>query len=215
MRKGKQFVSCADLTEESRLWQAGCRRVAGLDEAGRGAWAGPVLAAAVVLPPGRSDLVAALRGVNDSKQLTARRRAELYPLIWQTALAVGVGQASSQFIDKHGIVPATHAAMRRALRQLALAPDYLLIDALRLPGVEVPQLGLIHGDARVLSIAAASIVAKVTRDRLMLAFEQQYPGYGFAAHKGYGTAAHRAALQRLGPCAAHRLSFAPLKQRFE
>ena len=208
----ERHPNCADLTEESSLWQAGYRCVVGLDEAGRGAWAGPVVAAAVVLPPRRSDLAAALCGVNDSKQLSPRRREELYPLIWQTALAVGVGQAGPQFIDAHGIVPATHEAMRMALRQLVVAPDYLLIDALRLPGVKVPQRGLIHGDARVLSIAAASIVAKVTRDRLMVALEPQHPGYGFAAHKGYGTATHRAALQRLGPCAIHRLSFSPLRQ---
>ena len=151
--------------------------------------------------------------VNDSKQLTPLRRAQLYPVILQTALAVGVGLCSAQYIDQHGIVPATHEAMRLALRDLRLPPDYLLIDALTLPGVAWPQRGLIQGDAHVLSIAAASIVAKVTRDRWMVHLDAQQPGYGFAAHKGYGTAAHRAALARLGPCAQHRMTFAPLREQ--
>lgn len=185
--------------------------MAGLDEAGRGAWAGPVAAAAVVLSPQRADLASVLCGVNDSKQLTPRQRERLYPLILETALAVGVGLCSARYIDQHGIVPATQEAMRRALRQLALPPDYLLIDAIALPDVRVPQRGLIKGDACVLSIAAASIVAKVTRDHCMIELDRELTGYGFAKHKGYGTAAHRAALGRLGPCLQHRMSFAPLR----
>lgn len=196
---------------EREMWAAGCLRIAGLDEAGRGAWAGPVVAAAVVLPPGRSDLQTVLQAVNDSKQLAPRQREALFPLICRTALAVGVGRASARFIDAAGIVPATHRAMSMALRNLGVSPDCLLIDALELPRTEQPQRGVIHGDALVLSIAAASIIAKVSRDRLMVALDKRLPGYGFATHKGYGTRAHRAALERFGPCAAHRLSFAPLR----
>jgi len=189
----------------------GYLRVAGLDEAGRGAWAGPVVAAAVVLPPNRGDLKQVLGGVDDSKQLTAKQREALFPLICGTALAVGVGTASARFIDTAGIVPATRRAMSIALRDLGLCPDWLLIDALGLPRAQQAQRSVIRGDALVLSIAAASIVAKVSRDRLMVALDARLPGYGFATHKGYGTRAHRAALERLGPCQAHRMSFAPLR----
>ena len=197
--------------QERELWGAGYRRVAGLDEAGRGSWAGPVVAAAVVLPPDCPDVASVLCDVRDSKALTPRRREALFPLICETALAVGVGMASSDFIDTHRIIKATQQSMIMALRNLSFAPDYLLIDALKLPQVDVLQLALIKGDTHVLSIAAASIVAKVFRDRLMIALEGYQPGYGFAAHKGYGTPGHRAALERLGPCWAHRLSFAPMR----
>ena len=197
--------------QERELWGAGYRRVAGLDEAGRGSWAGPVVAAAVVLPPDCPDVASVLCDVRDSKALTPRRREALFPLICETALAVGVGMASSDFIDTHRIIKATQQSMIMALRNLSVTPDYLLIDALKLPQVDVLQLALIKGDTHVLSIAAASIVAKVFRDRLMIALEGYQPGYGFAAHKGYGTPGHRAALERLGPCWAHRLSFAPMR----
>ena len=198
------------LEQERELWAAGYRWLAGLDEAGRGAWAGPVVAAAVVLPE-RDDIESLLRGVRDSKILTPRQREALVPVIHQTALAVGVGMASARFIDRRGIVPATRQAMAMAVHNLSLQPHHLLIDALRLPDVPLPQRALIKGDAYVLSIAAASIVAKVFRDRLMVSLGTCYRGYGFAAHKGYGTAAHRAALQQLGPCPEHRMSFAPLR----
>jgi ribonuclease HII len=204
-------VSGPSLELERELWLSGLLRIAGLDEAGRGAWAGPVVAAAVVLPPDRGNLQQVLEGVNDSKQLAARRREALFPLICRTALAVGVGRASARFIDVAGIVPATHRAMSMALCNLGVSIDFLLIDGLQLPQFGQPQRAVIHGDALVLSIAAASIVAKVSRDRLMVALGKRQPGYGFTAHKGYGTRAHRAALERLGPCAAHRLSFAPLR----
>jgi ribonuclease HII len=207
---------CADwlgLEQERELWTAGYRWLAGLDEVGRGAWAGPVVAAAVVLPAERNDIDSVLCGVRDSKALTPRQREALFPLIYRTALGVGVGMASSRFIDRWGIVPATRQAMAMAVRNLPLEPHYLLIDALKLPDVQLPQRGLIKGDTHVLSIAAASIVAKVFRDRLMVALGGRYCDYGFAAHKGYGTAAHRAALQRLGPCPEHRMSFAPLRVR--
>jgi len=201
------------LEQERELWAAGYRWLAGIDEAGRGAWAGPVVAAAVVLPAERNDLATILCGVRDSKVLTPRQREALVPLIHQAALAVGIGMASSRFIDRRGIVPATRQAMAMAVHNLSLPPHCLLIDALKLPEVPLPQRALIKGDAHVLSIAAASIVAKVFRDRLMVALGERCCGYGFARHKGYGTAAHRAALQLLGPCPEHRLSFAPLRER--
>jgi ribonuclease HII len=201
-----------DLKLERELWALGYRWVAGLDEAGRGSWAGPVVAAAVVLPPERTDLAEALDGVRDSKQLTPRQRETLFPIVLHAALAVGIGLGSPGFIDRHGIVPATRRAMHMAVRNLSLVPDHLLIDALRLPDLDVPQRGMIHGDALVLSIAAASIVAKVFRDRVMIALELYHPGYGFASHKGYGVPAHVAALACLGPCPAHRMSFAPLRE---
>lgn len=199
------------LEQERELWAQGYRWLAGLDEAGRGAWAGPVVAAAVILPPYHSELSSILCEVRDSKVLTPLKREALFPLICVTSLTVGIGMASAQLVDALGIVKATQQAMFMAIRNLSLVPDYLLIDALRLPEVDIPQRGLIKGDAHVLSIAAASIVAKVFRDRVMIAIDKYQPGYGFAAHKGYGTPAHRAALERLGPCTIHRLSFAPLR----
>jgi len=202
-----------DLSLEQELWASGYRRVAGLDEAGRGAWAGPVVAAAVVLPPDCADLDRRLDGVRDSKQLTARQRGALLPKVLGTALAAGLGLAPSGFIDRYGIVPATRLAMHMALRNLALPAEYLLIDAVHLQQMDVPQRALFHGDALVLSIAAASIVAKVFRDHLMIDLDRYYPMYGFASHKGYGVPAHRAALANWGPCPAHRMSFAPLRAR--
>lgn len=200
------------LEAESALWDAGLRRIAGLDEAGRGAWAGPVVAAAVILPPKPSDVLRALAGVRDSKLLAPRKREALFRVVLRTCLAAGIGMASPQLVDRWGIVPATQQAMLMALHNLSISPDYLLIDAVHLPDIDIPQHSLPKGDARVLSIAAASIVAKVYRDRLMIALDHYQPGYGFAAHKGYGTPAHRAHLHRLGPCPSHRMSFAPLQQ---
>lgn len=196
---------------ETSLWSEGYRHVAGLDEAGRGAWAGPVVAAAVVLPPDGPQLLRRLEGVRDSKELTAARREALLAVIEQRALALGVGAVPPEEIDSLGIVPATRKAMALALQALSPRADYLLIDHLRLPGSLLPQHSLPKGDARVLSIAAASIVAKVSRDRLMVELETRFPGYGFARHKGYGTVQHRAALTALGPSAVHRFSFAPLR----
>jgi ribonuclease HII len=198
-----------DLEIEQSLWSAGVLNIAGLDEAGRGAWAGPVAAAAVVLPQ-RASLVSELSGVRDSKQMTPRQRQHWAGRIYEVAQAWAVGFASAAEIDEHGIVPATRLAMSRALGHLCLAPQQLLIDALRLPKVSLPQQALIKGDVRVLSIAAASVLAKTTRDALMIEMESEFPGYGFARHKGYGTALHRAALDLLGPCPQHRCSFAPL-----
>jgi ribonuclease HII len=200
------------LTYEIRLWDAGYRCIAGLDEAGRGAWAGPVVAAAVILPPHEPQLAEALSGVQDSKMLTAARREILLEAIEQHALAWGVGAVSPREIDTRGIVPATCRAMALALEALSTPADHLLIDYLPLPGVPLPQLSLPKGDALVLSIAAASIIAKVSRDRMMIDLDAQFPGYGFGQHKGYGTPQHQAALSSLGSCAAHRLSFAPLQR---
>lgn len=200
------------LAREARLWDEGYRRIAGLDEAGRGAWAGPVVAAAVILPPGDPGLASRMAGVRDSKMLSAARREALLEVIEHHALAWGVGAVPPAEIDKIGIVPATRAAMTLALQALSPLPDYLLIDHLSLPGVSISQRGLPKGDATVLSIAAASIVAKVSRDRMMVDLGDRFPGYGFERHKGYGTAQHQAALAALGPSAIHRLSFAPLQR---
>ncbi|HEY57548.1 MAG TPA: ribonuclease HII [Anaerolineae bacterium] len=194
-----------DLRLEGALWQGGLRHVAGVDEAGRGALAGPVAAAVVILPP---DIEPdALDGVMDSKQLSSSRRQAAATLVRRIALAWAVGFASAREIDRWGILPATRLAVRRALRQLTVPPEYLLLDHLLLPEVELPQTAMPKGDALVLSIAAASVLAKTSRDALMEALEARYPGYGFAQHKGYGTAAHRAALRRLGPSPIHRRSF--------
>ena len=202
-----------DLSEEYALCGAGHSRVAGLDEAGRGAWAGPVCAAAVVLPLSQDDLLVALDGVRDSKLLTPGRREALLPLIHETAVAIGVGWGKPAEIDLWGIVPATRLAMGRAVAELKNHVDALLVDYVALPGLDLPQHSLPKADARCLSVAAASIVAKVERDRLMVALDGQYPGYGFAQHKGYGTEQHREALGRLGCSAIHRVSWRPMRQR--
>ncbi|MEK7275747.1 MAG: ribonuclease HII [Chloroflexota bacterium] len=201
------------LTLERRFRRRGFALIAGIDEAGRGAWAGPVVAAAVILPLDRPDLRKSLKGVNDSKQLTARQRERLYPVIRSVALAVGVGGAGPEEIDCDGIVPATRAAMERALAMLAVPPDALLIDAVDLRAiVDLPQHSLVRGDSISLSIAAASIVAKVSRDRMMVKLDALYPGYGFGKHKGYGTVVHQAALERLGVSETHRRSYRPIQK---
>lgn len=204
-----------DLAEERGLWAQGTMRVAGLDEAGRGAWAGPVVAAAVILPPGLSDLAQLLAPVRDSKLLTPRRRELCYDLITTHALAYGAGFVSAEEIDRIGILPATRQAMLLALESLPVPPDFLLIDALRLPQAPLPQRAFIKGDRDHLSIAAASIVAKVTRDRWMRALDERLPGYGLSRHKGYGTPEHLAALRALGPSAEHRHTFAPVRKVYE
>ncbi|UCC62076.1 MAG: ribonuclease HII [Anaerolineae bacterium] len=201
-----------DLREERALQAQGYAHIAGLDEAGRGAWAGPVVAAAVVLPLDRSDLAQALHGVRDSKQCTPTQRDVLFGRVQAAALAVGVGAVAAGRVDAVGILPATREAMAQAVSRLGVTPDALLIDALRLPDLSLPQRPLIKGDARSLSIAAASIVAKVTRDRMMVALDGRYSGYGFARHKGYGTREHKQALAWLGPSPVHRTSYAPLKK---
>ena len=195
---------------EAHLWKAGIIPVAGLDEAGRGAWAGPIVAAAVVLPADRRDLRRILAGVRDSKEMTSRQRELWAGRIREIALAVGVGEAASLDVDGIGPLRATRLAMHRALQALAIEPRFLLLDFMRLPEIPLPQTCLPHGDGLALSISAASVIAKVWRDEGMKAIEESYPGYGFARHKGYGTASHREALGRLGPCPIHRSSFAPV-----
>jgi ribonuclease HII len=202
------------LEEEMALFEQGYSFIAGLDEAGRGCLAGPVVAAAVILPlsSDTEDILTRFKGVNDSKQLTMQARERLYDQIMHHALAVGVGSGSVEMIDRCNILQATKYAMRSALDQLSLTPQALLLDAIQLPGLKFPQRSLIKGDARCLSIAAASIIAKVTRDRLMLTLHKEYSQYGFDQHKGYGTAAHLAALQAHGATPHHRHSFAPVRQ---
>jgi ribonuclease HII len=196
---------------EMALHAQGYHFVAGLDEAGRGAWAGPVVAAAVVLPLDQPDLRETLDGVRDSKLLSPIRRNALFDAIQQVALGVGVGVSAPRVIDRDGIVPATRRAMRRALAQLSPQPQHLIIDYLKLPTVPLPQNTIPKADVCSLSVSAASIIAKVTRDRLMVLLDTRYRDYGFARHKGYGTAVHRAALALLGPSAIHRMSFSPLR----
>jgi ribonuclease HII len=199
-----------DMREERSLFRRGYALIAGIDEAGRGAWAGPVIAAAVILPRGAMRL-SALRGVRDSKLLTPSQREAMFDRIHQAALAIAVGMASHIEIDDIGIVPATREAMRRAVELLSPAPNALLIDAVKLPGVPLPQRVLFHADTLCLSVAAASIIAKVTRDGLMADLDSQCPGYGFARHKGYGTMMHQQALAELGPSTIHRMTFEPVR----
>ncbi|GAK55958.1 ribonuclease HII [Candidatus Vecturithrix granuli] len=204
-------------TEEARLdrlqrferiaYQDGAHCIAGVDEAGRGCLAGPVVAAAVILPPEWT-----LPQINDSKQLTPSQRETLFPLIQQRALSVGVGMVPAEVIDQVNILQATYLAMEQAIANLSITPDYLLLDAVTLKNVPLRQRGIIKGDSLSISIAAASIIAKVSRDRLMLDYHQQYPHYGFAVHKGYGTKQHRQAIAQFGPCPIHRKTFRGVKE---
>jgi ribonuclease HII len=197
--------------EERLLEHAGYCAVAGLDEAGRGAWAGPLVAAAVVLPQPVTRASELLQGVRDSKQLTSDQRERLFDLIQRTARAVGVGIVRSSDVDRLGLGPAGRLAFAEAVNSLAARPDYLLIDAFRVPEVPLPQKPIIFGDCLSLSIASASIVAKVVRDRMMRELDQAHPGYGFGRHKGYGTRLHQQSLAERGPCAEHRMSYSPLR----
>ena len=201
-----------DLDRELELLSSGHRYVAGVDEAGRGALAGPVVAAAVVLPLGRFDLARGLSEVRDSKQLTPAARDRCDEQVRELAVAIGIGEASAKEVDEQGLLPATRAAMRRAVEALDPAPSCLLIDHIRIPELELPQEAITRGDQSVLSIAAASVVAKVWRDRWMAELDVRFAGYGFERHKGYGTQQHRQALARLGPCPEHRRSYAPVRR---
>jgi ribonuclease HII len=198
------------LEHEAALQARGLRRIAGVDEAGRGCWAGPVVAAAVVLAPAVLQSPTGLPGIDDSKQLSAAQRAAAYTAVLAAAGAVSVAAVPAFLIDAYGILPATRLAMTTAILGLSGGVDGLLIDALTLPELALPQVALIKGDARCLSIAAASIVAKVTRDRLMTAADRAFPSYGFALHKGYGTAVHQRALAAHGPAPIHRRTFKPI-----
>jgi len=194
---------------EEQARQKGFNAIAGIDEAGRGPLAGPVVAAAVILPERFS-----LEGLTDSKKLSAKKREQLFPEIRRQGRAYGIGVASVAEIDRLNILQATLLAMQRALRKLGEA-DYLLIDGITPLPLETPQQTLKKGDSRSLSIAAASVLAKVARDRIMQALDRQYPGYGFAGHKGYGTAAHLAAIAEHGPAAPHRLTFGGVREHLE
>jgi ribonuclease HII len=196
--------------EELKLLHSGHRRIAGVDEVGRGCWAGPVVAAAVVLPPAVLEQPELLAGVDDSKALTARERERLAERILALADTWGIGAIPAHVIDTHGILPATRLAMQVALLRLAQPADALLIDAVQLASWPCPQVSLIKGDARCLSIAAASIIAKVARDRMMAELGSHTPAYGFEQHKGYGTTVHANALRTHGPSEQHRRSFRPL-----
>ncbi len=194
---------------ERRFWEEGYARVAGVDEAGRGALAGPVVAAAVILPPAFD-----CTGIRDSKRLDAALREELFRRLTEGAPAWAVGVASAKFVDELNVLNAALAAMKKACERLAPAPDFLLVDGNRPVPMVVRQRTIVGGDARCVSIAAASIIAKVYRDRLMPLFDDKYPGYGFAGHKGYATAEHLSALAELGPSPAHRRSFAPVARLY-
>jgi ribonuclease HII len=190
------------LVRERELWAAGIERVAGVDEAGVGPLAGPVVAAAVVFPRGIG-----LPGVDDSKKLTPERRVLLALAIRESALSFAVAIVDPDEIDRINVYQATLAAMGRAIDGLPVKPHHVLVDARRIPGCDLPQEAIIKGDARCHAIAAASILAKTTRDALMHRYDEEFPGYGFADHKGYCTEVHREAIRRLGPCAIHRRSF--------
>ena len=181
--------------------------IAGIDEAGRGALAGPVVAAAVVFPKGVE-----IPGINDSKKLTPAKRNELFDMILEKALSVGIGSGDHLLIDRVNILQATLVAMKEAVLGISPLPDYLLIDGISKIPIGIHQRTIKKGDSASISIAAASIIAKVTRDRLMVGFDRDYPGYGFAEHKGYGCAAHMAAVARLGPSTIHRKTFRGVKE---
>ena len=198
------------LVEENDLSSQGYRLIAGIDEAGRGALAGPVVAAAVVLPQFVD--FPKLRSVRDSKEISPAKRDFLFGFIKEEAIAIGTGIVPPQIIDSIGIVNATRIAMCQAVEQLACSPDFLLIDWLTLPQLPISQKGITRGDKLCLSIACASIIAKVTRDRIMVELDGHYPGYGLSRHKGYGTKQHFSCLRQQGPSPIHRYSFAPLRE---
>ncbi len=200
-RMGRMF------SYERQVWAMGYKLVAGIDEVGRGPLAGPVVAAAVVLP---GEVL--FPGLDDFKRLSAKRRQELFEQIHERAVSVSIGMVHPDGIDEANVMMATYKAMVKAVQGLPVQPDYLLIDALHLPGVTQPQAPIVGGDGLSCSIAAASLVAKVTRDNYMVDMDKLYPEYGFANHKGYGTVEHREALERYGPCPIHRKSFSSARE---
>ncbi len=204
-RQQEKLAAELDRLENMRLYEKkyeSCGLICGIDEAGRGPLAGPVVAGAVILPRDCQILY-----LNDSKKLTARRRELLYEEIMEKALAVGTGVVSHARIDEINILQATYEAMRQAIEKLGMEPDILLNDAVTISEVTLKQVPIIKGDAKSVSIAAASVIAKVTRDRMMVEMDQKYPGYGFASNKGYGSAAHIASIREMGPCEIHRKTF--------
>jgi ribonuclease HII len=209
-RNRKNVSEPPSLNEENGLSVKGYRLIAGVDEAGRGALAGPVVAAAVILP--QYPDFPWLKSVRDSKEISPAKRESLYDLIKQEAIAVSVGIIAPQTIDVIGILNATKIAMCHAIEQLSQPPDFLLIDYVRLPQLRILQKSIIRGDKLCLSISCASIIAKVTRDRIMTELDQLHPGYGLANHKGYGTREHVNCLRQQGPSPIHRHSFAPVRE---
>ena len=205
-------IHAPDICRELTLVSQGFKLIAGIDEAGRGAWAGPVVAAACILPLERAGLDMELRLVRDSKLLSPRQRDACYSHITAIATCWGVGIVSATEIDLIGILPATRMAMVQAVIALAQPPGLLMIDAARLPQLAIPQIVEPKSDLHYLSVASASIIAKVTRDRLLVSLDVEFEGYGFARHKGYGTALHRAALAVLGVCGQHRRSYRPIRE---
>lgn len=207
-------MAAALLTHERKLLAAGYTRIAGVDEAGRGPLAGPVVAAAVMFPAEwlRSGLPTQLTGLNDSKQLSPTKRETYYELLthWPE-ISFAVAIVGPEQIDKLNILRATHLAMIKAVRALPIKPEYVLVDGRPVPGLGRAHRAIVSGDRKSCSIAAASIIAKVTRDRIMLEYDNRWPQYGFARHKGYGTAEHLAALMKFGPCPVHRTSFGPVR----
>jgi ribonuclease HII len=195
----------ADLRYERRLWKEGIEAVAGVDEAGVGPMAGPVVAAAVLFAP-----EIFIKGVHDSKQVPPEKREELYPLIMERAIAVGIGSSGIDEIDSLNIYWATMLASQRAIAALTHTPAHVLVDGRKIPGLKIAQTRIVGGDRKSFCIAAASIIAKVTRDRLMHDFDRLYPGYGFADHKGYCTPGHMKLVEQLGPSPIHRRSFSPV-----
>ena len=199
--------------EETKLHKQGYHFVAGVDEVGRGALAGPVVAAAVILPIGANFFW--LSQVRDSKEVSPLKRQTISKLAQQSEIAIGLGSIPNSIIDERGIVKATQLAMTQAIKKLPLTPDFILIDAIALPGIPLPQKSIVHGDRLCLSIACASIIAKVNRDEYMQQQDILYPGYGLAGHKGYGTREHMLNLNELGPCPIHRRSFSPVRRSIQ
>lgn len=191
---------------ERKARKRGYRLIVGVDEVGRGPLAGPVVACALILPP-----ECRIRGLNDSKRLSPKKREKLYPVIKEKALAIGLGRVGEKKIDEINILKATHLAMKRAISHLGVEPDLLLVDGFEIPGVKIPQKAIVRGDEMSASIAAASIIAKVTRDRLMVKYHKRHPEYGFHRHKGYGTEGHIRALKKNGPSRIHRRTFSGVK----
>jgi ribonuclease HII len=197
---------------ESRLWGLGLTHVAGVDEVGRGALAGPVYVGAVILPVSQS-VSEELSGVRDSKMMSPEEREFWVPIIQETAIAYGLGWASCKEIDRWGIAPATRMAAKRALNSLSIWPEHILLDYISLSRVNLPQTSMAAGDALCLSVAAASVLAKVARDAKLCELDSRFPKYGFASHKGYYTDDHVRAIKKHGPCAQHRQSFAPVRKQ--
>lgn len=202
----KSNLECDLLKYEKALYKNGVNLIAGVDEVGRGPLVGPVVAAAVILPINYH-----LDGLNDSKKLTEKKRERFYDILMQEAIAIGIGEASAKEIDEINIYQASKLAMMRALKNLKIKPEHVLVDAMPLKEIDIPSTSIIHGDALSLSIAAASVIAKVTRDRMMIELDKKYPEYGFAQHKGYPTKKHLEVLQKYGVLDNYRFTYGPVR----